>query len=323
MKITFCVTYYNQQEFVEQSINSILAIDIPCDFEILVGDDGSTDKTLEQVQKLQKLHPDKIKYFTMSRDNSVKYNPIYRVTANRLNLVENATGDYLMFLDGDDFYCDKTFIIDALNQFKKDSKLIAVAFNYQKYFPNKNMIEVPKQKCKTGKLDIKKYIKKCWYTHSGAIVFKNIIDKQKLKFLKSSEIFDDNVITIYMFQYGNVYYIDRPIYSYRQVPNSIWTSKSEIERCIETAMFYEYLPSIVPYFKYTLSKRRYFVIKKVYKKRKNLKEMLGINNYEKYFDENKKLGNKFICDLLCWNELTVLSKFFIVLNFWKMKTFSL
>ena len=49
-KITFCITYYNQQEFVAQSIESILALDKPCDFEILIGDDGSTDNTIEKVK---------------------------------------------------------------------------------------------------------------------------------------------------------------------------------------------------------------------------------------------------------------------------------
>ena len=51
MKISFLVTYYNQKKYVKQSMDSILAIDKPCDWEILVGDDGSTDGTDEEVKK--------------------------------------------------------------------------------------------------------------------------------------------------------------------------------------------------------------------------------------------------------------------------------
>lgn len=46
MKISFLVTYYNQVDFVQQSLESILALDIPCEYEILVGDDGLTDGSI-------------------------------------------------------------------------------------------------------------------------------------------------------------------------------------------------------------------------------------------------------------------------------------
>ena len=51
-KISFLVTYYNQAQYVSQSLESILAIDFPddCLYEILVGDDGSNDGTQAAVQ---------------------------------------------------------------------------------------------------------------------------------------------------------------------------------------------------------------------------------------------------------------------------------
>ena len=61
VKVSFCVTYYNQSGFVSQSLDSILALDIPCGFEILVGDDGSADDTVEKVKEYQSRFPDKIK----------------------------------------------------------------------------------------------------------------------------------------------------------------------------------------------------------------------------------------------------------------------
>ena len=51
MKVSFLVTYYNQKEYVQQSLDSILAIEKPCEWEIIVGDDGSTDGTIERVNE--------------------------------------------------------------------------------------------------------------------------------------------------------------------------------------------------------------------------------------------------------------------------------
>lgn len=318
-KITFCITYYNQQEFVTQSIESILAIDKPCDFEILIGDDGSTDNTIEKVKEFQNIYPDKIKYFVMQRDKNKKYNTIHRAAANRLNLVEHSTGDYIMFLDGDDYYRDKSFIKDALEQFDKNDKLIACAFNYQKIYKENNKVEIANQNLRTGNLNIKEYIKKGKYTPSGAIVFKNIFDEDTIKILKDNKNFDDNVITIYMFQFGKVYYFNKVIYSYRQNTNSVWNSKNETEQNLLNAMDYEIMSKIAKKFKNIIAKRQYPSIKRIYKNRKNLKNLLGIDNYQKYMAENEKLGNKFICNLLNWNNLTISDKFFTILEIWEIK----
>ena len=58
MKISFLVTYYQQERFVRQSLDSILAIKKPEEWEILVGDDGSTDGTVQEVQKYIDRDPD-------------------------------------------------------------------------------------------------------------------------------------------------------------------------------------------------------------------------------------------------------------------------
>ena len=73
MKVSFLVTYYNQKEYVKRSLDSILEIDKPCDWEILVGDDGSSDGTIEEVYKYVEMYPDNIKLYIMPRENGKKY----------------------------------------------------------------------------------------------------------------------------------------------------------------------------------------------------------------------------------------------------------
>lgn len=104
MKISFLVTYFNQKKYVEQSIKSILAIEKPCDWEIIVGDDGSTDGTIEEVEKFIRFYPDKIKLFIMPRELGKTYDAVKRASANRLNILEQSTGDIFCTLDGDDFF---------------------------------------------------------------------------------------------------------------------------------------------------------------------------------------------------------------------------
>lgn len=316
--ISFCITYFNQEEFVEQSIKSILNIKMPCEFEILCGDDGSTDRTVEKIKELQLIYPNKIKYFVMKRGDNKKYNIIHRASANRLNLVEHSRGDYIMFLDGDDCYCNDSFIKDALEMFSKDDKLIGCAFNYQKKYLENNEIESVKQNLKTGFLITKEYIEQGKYIPSGAIVFKNIFSRQMLQILKDCKNFDDNLITIFMFQFGNVYYIDKPIYSYLQHKTSAWKSLTTLEQCLLNTMDYEIIIRVAPKIEKEIAKRQYPAIKEVYKNRKSLKESLGLDNYQKYLTENEILGNKFVCNLLEWNKLSIFNKFLVMFTVLKI-----
>ena len=67
MKVSFLVTYYNQREYVRQSLDSILAIEKPDEWEILIGDDGSSDGTVEVVRDYINRYPNNIFLFIILR----------------------------------------------------------------------------------------------------------------------------------------------------------------------------------------------------------------------------------------------------------------
>lgn len=84
---------YNRAAFLEKSVLSVLSQSYT-NFELLVVDDGSTDKGGEIVQSLIQQHPDKkIRYFY--KENGER-------GAARNYGAERAQGDYLNFFDSDD-----------------------------------------------------------------------------------------------------------------------------------------------------------------------------------------------------------------------------
>jgi glycosyltransferase involved in cell wall biosynthesis len=88
-KISFIVPAYNAESFIEPCVENILSI--PYDnLELVVVDDGSTDKTAE-----------KLKHFSDSRLRVVTQ-PNRGVSAARNAGIENASGEYLTFVDVDD-----------------------------------------------------------------------------------------------------------------------------------------------------------------------------------------------------------------------------
>lgn len=94
-KLSIVVTVYNNDKFIERCINTIISQKADFPFEILIGDDASTDQTLYIAEKLKKKYPEIIKLF--KRKSNIG------TSRNFLDLVYRAQGEYIAQVDGDDF----------------------------------------------------------------------------------------------------------------------------------------------------------------------------------------------------------------------------
>ena len=63
MKLSVLVTFYNQKDYVDRALRSILLQNTDFEYEILVGDDGSTDGTLDKIKEWQAKYPNKISVY--------------------------------------------------------------------------------------------------------------------------------------------------------------------------------------------------------------------------------------------------------------------
>jgi len=309
MRVSFLVTYYNQEQYVRQSMESILAIDKPCEWEILVGDDGSTDGTIQAVEEYVKKYPNHIKLFVMPREDNKKYESLKRVSENRLNLLEHAEGDFFCTLDGDDYYCDTGFIEDSLTAFKNDKNISVVAFGYRNVT---NGVEgedhiLPLKKCQ-GFIDKSLYLKS-FYIHAGACVYKKIWGHDRLEYIKNIGYFDDNDILINNLNYGSMYAFNRAIYAYRQTGISIFTSMNEVERAVLNVEGHDVdLKLIQEKYREDLFKRNSKSIITMYIWKNHLKKLFGEDKYERYLTAFNGIQNSIGYKIMIFDQLTSAEK---------------
>ncbi|MDP5158581.1 MAG: glycosyltransferase [Flaviramulus sp.] len=108
--VSVIIPAYNVERFIEKAIKSaLLQAEVN---EILVLDDGSTDKTLQLIENLQNKNS-KIKiYHHNNKANKGR-------SASRNLGIKHAKENYVAFLDADDFYLENRFTNDKL-VFEKD-----------------------------------------------------------------------------------------------------------------------------------------------------------------------------------------------------------
>lgn len=90
-KITVCVATYNGENYIKEQLDSILS-QLGKHDEVVISDDGSTDRTLEIIQII---NDPRIKIYHSSFRN---------VILNFENALEKATGDIIFLSDQDDIW---------------------------------------------------------------------------------------------------------------------------------------------------------------------------------------------------------------------------
>ncbi len=91
--LAILVLTYNHAEYIEQCLLSLLAIEF-LHFHIWVLDDGSTDLTADLVQRTSDTHG-RITLLTQAHSKG-------RTAQNLQNLIDVSSGEYIMFMSGDD-----------------------------------------------------------------------------------------------------------------------------------------------------------------------------------------------------------------------------
>ena len=109
IEISVIIPTYNSENFIKRAIDSILA-QIKVNYEIIIFDDYSSDNTLEIVHRYKKNNNN---ITIIESEKNVGQGK------GRNEALKFARGDYILFLDSDDYFIDKNFFFTLLDIAKK------------------------------------------------------------------------------------------------------------------------------------------------------------------------------------------------------------
>ena len=97
-KLSVCMITYNHERFIAQAIESVLEQKTAFDFELVIGEDCSTDGTRTIVMRYAQRYPAKIRAFI--RDKNLG------LGRNGPQTINECHGQYVAMLEGDDYWID-------------------------------------------------------------------------------------------------------------------------------------------------------------------------------------------------------------------------
>ena len=94
--VSIAIPVYNHELYIAKAVESVLMQETSFDFEIVIGDDCSTDKTREILLSFKEKYPEKINLLLAEKNCGV--------LRNSFNIFKNCKGKYIAMLEGDDYW---------------------------------------------------------------------------------------------------------------------------------------------------------------------------------------------------------------------------
>lgn len=212
-KISLIIPVYNVEKYIRKTLESVLAQTFT-DYEVIMVNDGSTDGSLAVLKE----YADKYENFKLINQNNCGSSKARNVGINE------AAGDYLAFLDSDDFL--KPDFLEVLYSSAEESGADIACCNYYLYYEkNKKKVYMPFT-AKTGVYSNEMALKKLILDISFHFFMWNKLFKRSL-FIENDIVFydmyfEDVAICPQLFFYANkVSFVNKALYYYRRHEGSI------------------------------------------------------------------------------------------------------
>jgi glycosyltransferase involved in cell wall biosynthesis len=219
--VNIITTTFNHEKFISKCIKSIISQKTNFQYQLIIADDASTDKTPEIIEKFQKKYPSKIKFIRRAKNIGA-----YENYVSTLSLVN---APYVIVCEGDDYFYDKNKLQIQYDYLEKNP-LKSICFHPVKisrtYFSNifkKEIFPKPKKRFFKQDLNLNDLLKHNFIQTNSALY--------KWRFQNKDEFFNsfpknimpcDYYLHLLHAQVGDIGFIDKAMAVYRIWNGGMW-----------------------------------------------------------------------------------------------------
>lgn len=208
-KVSFLFTTWNRTEYFKKAVDSINEFNYK-NIEFIIVDDGSGFEMDEYVEKIKSQSDFLFKYIKTNGGNGPGINK--RIGFNHCN------GDYIVFMDDDDFYFNPLFLLKSFQIFSEHDSVAAIFYNSFILNMEKNQISIGTKLNLKG-LHHSKYVLENFMSaiNKPNSTFPAIFDLKKYKnsHVDKMKILNDTSIYLTGILSGDVYFCEDFVGVYR------------------------------------------------------------------------------------------------------------
>jgi glycosyltransferase involved in cell wall biosynthesis len=200
---------YNQERYIREALDGFLKQKASFAFEVLIGDDNSSDSTPEIIQEYADKHPKLIK-FTRRANNIGPWE-------NFTDLLKSSKAKYIAICEGDDYWTDNNKLAKQV-EFLEHNPSYALCFHQVKVLTEGSIKQtvfpedINKKSCTIETLLKRNYIQ------TNSVVYR----RQNYGSLAKGMMPGDWYLHLYHARFGQIGYIPEVMSVYRRHVGGIW-----------------------------------------------------------------------------------------------------
>lgn len=224
--VSVCVVTYNHVNYIRQCLDGILNQKVDFDFELILGDDASTDGTREICKDYAEKYPDKIRLFLHHRENNIEIGGKPTGRFNFLYNLYSVKGRYIALCDGDDYWTDPLKLQKQLAFLEKKEDFVGVFTDINVLKDNQLKEKALKEKHRKDH-DFKTFLEDAWIptltVFFRAICINNFPENPK------KIVSGDLVLFAHLLTYGKLKFLDEVTGVYRQHLGGVWSGANQLK----------------------------------------------------------------------------------------------
>ena len=248
--VSIVMLTYNHSEYIKEAIDSILMQDVDFKYEIIIGDDCSTDNTQEILLQYKNRYPNIFKLILRSENIGP--------TKNFYDVLMNCKGKYIAFLEGDDYWLDGMKLQKQFDFLEKTNHM-AVYNDVLTVDENNNVHESYKYPSHLEKIysieDWKKWIIP---GQIGGSMIKNIFmdsEEDYTIIFKAHSIIGDRTLALILSNKGNIYCDKEVLSAYRFVTDSGSSFSAQSKNSSFVNENYSYYRKLFDYYRHVTGQK--------------------------------------------------------------------
>ncbi|WP_367773683.1 glycosyltransferase [Flavobacterium sp. WC2421] len=230
--LSVCLITYNHENYILQAIEGVLMQEVDFEWELIIADDCSTDRTREIVLEYKSKYPDFIKLILQEKNVGP--------AKNWMDLLATPQSKYIAYFEGDDYWTDPLKLQKQVDFLDNNNEYV-LCFHPVDILKTSGIVtedfitEVPKNHEAIEDLALLGN-----YIHTPSVVFRNIIKQFPVEFMLSP--IGDFFLYMLLAESGRFKYLEEKMSVYREGVG-IWSSRSAYLKDFNTAYTHALLVS--------------------------------------------------------------------------------
>lgn len=222
-RVSVCMITYNHEKYIAQALESVLAQKTDFDFEIVIGEDCSSDGTRAIIEEYARRHPDRIRPLLRPKN--------FGMIENFLDAYANCRGEFIAILEGDDYWTSAEKLAKQVELMVRDPR-IAISHHAVDILADDGRVigRTPIAGCKpAASLEGLLKIRGLAIQTCSVVLRRELLGARLPRWLTECRS-GDWPLYVYSASKGAIAFVDEVMAVYRKHDGGIWTGASQVQR---------------------------------------------------------------------------------------------